>query len=76
MLFGNPKYNIVPAVEDIKHGIDLYAVTTSIGACLLVGYTVAADKIAGTRPLLRSSIILSGVLLLSFLLFCVAGVAL
>lgn len=76
MLFGSAKYNVFPALEDLKHGIDLYSVTTTIGALMLIGYTVAGDKIAGTRPLFRSSIILGSTLLLSFLLFCVAGIGL
>ena len=76
MLFGSAKYNIFPALEDIKHGIDLYAVTTTLGSLLLVGYLTAGDKIAGTRPLLRGSIILSAVFIFSFLLFSVAGITL
>ncbi len=76
MLFGSAKYNIFPALEDLKHGIDLFTVTTTVGALTLVGYVLAGDRIAGTRPLLRSSIILSCVLLLSFLVFTVAGATL
>ena len=74
MLFGNSKYDIVPAIEEIKNGIDIYSVTTTIGAFILLGYVALGDRIAGTRPLLRSSIILTSVLVLSFLLFSVAGI--
>jgi hypothetical protein len=74
MLFGSAKYNVLPSLEDLRNGIDLFTITTTIGALLLIGYTVAADRIAGTRPLLRSSILLSSVLFLSFLLFSVAHV--
>jgi len=76
MLFGSPKYDLLPSVENLKHGIDLFTVTTTVGALTLLGYIVAADKISGTRPLLRSSIILSSVLLFSFLVFSVFGASL
>ena len=76
MLFGSSKYNVFPGLEDLKHGIDLFTVTTTIGALTLVGYVLAGDKIAGTRPLLRSSIILACVFIFSFLLFSVAGASL
>lgn len=76
MIFGSAKYNLFPALEDMKHGIDLFTVTTTLGALTLVGYVLAGDRIAGTRPLLRSSIILSCALLLSFLVFSVAGASL
>jgi hypothetical protein len=76
MLFGSAKYNLFPALEDLKHGIDLFTVSTTVGALILVGYTVAGDKIAGTRPLLRSSIILSCIVLFSFIVFSVAGATL
>jgi len=76
MIFGSARYNLLPAIENAKHGIDLYTVTTTIGALTLIGYTVFGGRLSGTRPLLRSTIILSGVLLLSFLWFSVAGASL
>jgi hypothetical protein len=76
MLFGSAKYNVFPALEDVKNGIDLFTVSTALGAVTLVGYLLAGDRIAGTRPLLRSAIILFGVLIFSFLVFSVAGAAL
>jgi len=76
MIFGSAKYNIFPALEDLKHGIDLFTVTTALGALTLVGYVLAGDRIAGTRPLLRSSIILSCAFLFSLLVFSVVGASL
>ncbi len=76
MLFGSAKYNIFPALEDLKHGIDLFTVTTTVGALTLIGYVLAGDKIAGTRPLLRHSIILASVFIFSLLVFSVAGASL
>ncbi len=76
MIFGSAQYNLLPAIENAKHGIDLYTVTTTIGALTLIGYTVLGGRVSGTRPLLRGTIILSSVLFLSFLLFSVAGASL
>lgn len=76
MIFGSAKYNVIPSLEDLKHGIDLFTVSTTLGALTLFGYLLAGDRIGGTRPLLRSSIILTGVLLFSFLVFSVAGASL
>ena len=76
MLFGSAQYNLLPAVEDAKHGIDLFTVTTTVGALTLIGYAILGGRISGTRPLLRGTMILSAVLLISFLCFSVAGATL
>ena len=76
MIFGSAQYNLLPSLENAKHGIDLYTVTTTIGALTLVGYTILGGRLSGTRPLLRSTIILSSVFALAFLVFSVAGASL
>ena len=76
MLFGNAKYDIIPSIENLKNGIDLFTVTTTVGALTIVGYLLLGERITGTRPLLRSALILFGVLLISFVWFSVLGAAL
>ncbi|MDA4131293.1 MAG: hypothetical protein OK457_11030, partial [Thaumarchaeota archaeon] len=73
MIFGSAKFNLVPAIENAKNGIDLFTVTTTVGALTILGYLLAGDRVLGTRPLLRGSVILSAVLALSFFWFTIAG---
>ena len=42
MLFGSAKFNIFPFLEDAKNGIDLFTVTTTIGALTILGYFLLA----------------------------------
>ncbi len=73
MLFGSAKFNLLPSIENLKNGIDLFTVTTTIGALTILGYLLAGDRVLGPRPLLRGSMILSAVLAVSFIWFAVAG---
>ena len=77
MLLGSAKYNLAPIIEDVHHGIDLYTVTTTAAALIAVGYVIfSREESFGTHTLLRASLILSGVFVLSYFWLSVIGVSL
>ncbi len=74
MLFGSAKLDLLPAIENARHGIDIYTVTTTIGALVSVGCLLAGDRITSRIPLARSgSLILFVTATLSFFLFAIMG---
>ncbi|MGI0091192.1 MAG: hypothetical protein ACREBS_05740 [Nitrososphaerales archaeon] len=74
ILFGNPRLDLVPAIEGARHGIDVYTVTTAIGALVAVGYLIFGERITSHLPIIRSgSLILFGTVVLSFLMFTIMG---
>ena len=74
MLFGNPKLDLIPVIESAKHGIDIYTVTTTVGALLGVGYLILGGRVTRRFPaVLGGSLILIGAAVLSFLMFTVMG---
>ena len=76
LLFGSPHYNLLPGIENAKHGIDVYTLTTTLGGIAILGYLLAGSYLSGTRPLIRGSLYLVAAFLASFLCFSVAGLAL
>jgi len=76
LLFGSPQFNLLPQIENAKHGIDVYTLTTTVGGLAIFGYLLAGNYISGTRPLLRGSLYLAVTFLASFLCFSVVGLAL
>jgi hypothetical protein len=77
ILFATAKDNIVPALENVYHGINLYTVGTTFGALLALGYAIFSPRQSiGARTLLRSSLILFGVFILSFFWFGIMKVPL
>ena len=73
MLFGSARFNVVPAIEDIRNHIDLYTTTTTVGALVALGYLVTRGSASGSRTLLRSSVVLGGTLLLAIFLVHARG---
>ncbi len=76
ILFGNAQLNVIPAIENARHGVDIYTTTTTVGALLIGVYLVAGDKLRGKLPAIVSSAILTGTLLLSFYVFSILGATL
>ncbi len=77
ILFGTAKDDLVPLLENASHVINLYTVGTTAAAILALGYALLSPREAlGTRPILRSSLILFGVFILSFFWLSIMGVPL
>jgi hypothetical protein len=77
ILFATPKDNIVPLLENLYHGINIYTVGTTIGALLAIGYVIFSPRESiGARTVFRSSLILFGVFILSVFWFSIMRVPL
>ena len=74
MLFGSPRFNVIPLIEDARNGIDIYAATTTVCALLLLGYLASRGGITGSHTLIRTTLIIFGALMLSYFWFSLLGV--
>jgi hypothetical protein len=75
MLFASAKDNLVPALENVAHGKNLYTFGTTAAAMLAIGYAIFSPRQSlGSRTILRSSLILFGLFIFSFFWLNMIGV--
>lgn len=77
ILFGTAEANLVPMVEDAAHGINIYTLGTTVAVLLALGYAILSPRESfGARTVLRASLILLGVFMLSFFWLSIKGIPL